>query len=85
LPNGKFDFSKSPAQQSNPDKVFNSDVTVCYRDVNTKVKISSGQKVQTFVSPVVDLFNAGATCGASCTSTDLYRIKDISGMFLCPF
>jgi len=67
-PDGKFDFSKSPAQQANPDKIFDSDVTVCYRDVNVSVRIGNTPPVPTHVAtPFVDLVEACATKCASCS------------------
>jgi len=60
-PDGKFDFSKSPAQQANPDKIFDSDVTVCYRNVNVSVRIGNTPPVPIHVAtPFVDLLEQEA-------------------------
>lgn len=80
-PDGKRDYSKSPAQLANPGKVFDSDCTIAYRDVSIKVRVPKEQRVKNVLTPVVDAFNAIRTLGKSCERKDFYRIKDVSGMF----
>jgi ABC-type multidrug transport system ATPase subunit/ABC-type multidrug transport system permease subunit len=77
---GKRDYSQSPAQLSHPGHTFDSNVTICYRDVNVKLSVPKTSTVRNILSPVGDLFNAAVSCGASCQGKDLYRIKDVSGI-----
>jgi ABC-type multidrug transport system ATPase subunit/ABC-type multidrug transport system permease subunit len=78
--NGKRDFSKSPAQQAQPGKQFDSDVTICYRDVNVKVSVPNNIRVKNVISPITDGIEGIKTGCESCKSKDFYRIKDVSGI-----
>lgn len=81
LNNGKIDYSKSLPQLADPSKVFDSDVTIHYKNVSVTVAVPQDQaKVGTFISPCVDLAQCVKTAGGSCKKTDFHCLDDISGV-----
>jgi len=78
---GKRDYSKSPAELAYPEKVFDSNCTICYRDISCKLSLpKDANEVKNNFTPVVQVVKAIGTCGESCQGKDFYRIKDASGI-----
>jgi ABC-type multidrug transport system fused ATPase/permease subunit len=78
---GKRDYSKSPAELANPGKVFDSNCTICYRDISCKLSLAQDvDEVKNNFTPAIQLAKAIGTCGKSCHGNDFYRIKDASGI-----
>jgi ABC-type multidrug transport system fused ATPase/permease subunit len=74
-------YTKSPAQLANPDKVFDSNCTIHYKNISCKLSLPKNpNEVSNNFTPLVKLGKAIATCGDSCQSSDFYRVKDASGV-----